>query len=68
MIRKQYRSSESDLYFSKFVKEKDWDYTQIKEELKKYNATLGKSKNKNYMLNVKWHDPKLYALFVMRWS
>jgi hypothetical protein len=36
--------------------------------LKKYNATLGKCKKGDYAYNVKWHDEKLYMLFVLRWS
>ncbi len=40
----------------------------LEEQLKPYNATLAKSKNKHYMLNVKWHDPKKYAIFVLRYS
>jgi hypothetical protein len=40
----------------------------IEDELKKYNASVGKSKNKNYKLNVKWHDEKLYMLFVLRYQ
>lgn len=66
MIRRQYRRHEEG-YFNNFAKANNPN-ADIAEALKNYNATLGKSKNKNYMLNVKWHDPKLYALFVMRWS
>ena len=40
----------------------------IETELKLYKATIAKSKNKHSIMNVKWHDPKMYAMFVLRWS
>jgi hypothetical protein len=44
------------------------DWYAIEEGLLKYNATIAKAKNENYKINVKWHDPKLYTLFVLRFS
>lgn len=66
MIRKQYYRGDAG-YFRNFSESNDPE-SDIGEALKEYGATLGKSKDKDYKLNVKWHDPKLYALFVMRWS
>jgi hypothetical protein len=66
MIKKQYRRSQRG-YFDNFVMSHDGN-DSIEEKLKDYNATLGKSKNKNYILNVKWHDKELYLLFKLRWS
>ena len=69
MIRRQYenlRSLRLRSYFSNFVntlEDKD-----LASELKKYNATLGKCKKGSYAYNVKWHDEKLYMLFVLRYS
>ena len=69
MIRRQYenlRSLRLRSYFSNFVntlEDKD-----LVSELKKYNASLGKCKKGGYAYNVKWHDEKLYMLFVLRWS
>lgn len=40
----------------------------IEDKLLSYNATIAKSKNKYSKLNVKWHDPKLYTIFVLKWS
>ena len=66
MIRRQYRRGQPG-YFDNFIISHDGN-NGIEEELKTYNATLGKSKNKHYMLNVKWHDHKLYTIFVLRYS
>jgi hypothetical protein len=69
MIHRQYenlRSLRLRSYFSNFVntlEDKD-----LVSELKKYNATLGKCKKGGYAYNVKWHDEKLYMLFVLRHS
>jgi hypothetical protein len=68
MKRKQYegrRPMQPLTYFTNFLD--TVDDSQLKTELKRYNATLGKSK-KNYAYNVKWHDEKFYTLFVLRWS
>jgi len=40
----------------------------IETELKLYKATIAKSKNKHYMVNVKWHDHELYTIFVLRYA
>ncbi len=66
MIKKQYDRTKPS-YFRNFINSNDPE-DGIEERLKEYNATLGKSKNKNWKLNVKWYDPKLYTIFVMRWS
>lgn len=66
MIKKQYRRGEPG-YFTNFIKSHNPEGI-IEEELKPYNATIAKSKNKHYILNVKWHDPRKYAMFVLRWS
>lgn len=66
MIKKQYHRS-SRGYFDNFIMSHNGD-DSIEEKLKDYNATLGKSKNKNYKLNVKWHDKELYLMFKLRWS
>jgi hypothetical protein len=66
MIRKQYHRF-SPGYFYNFINAHDGELS-IEDELKKYNATIAKSKNENYKMNVKWHDPKLYTWFVLRWS
>ena len=69
MIRRQYenlRSLRLRSYFSNFVntlEDKD-----LVSELKKYNATLGKCKKGGYAYNIKWHDEKLYMMFVLRYS
>ena len=55
-------------YFYNFVnQQKDMD-GHIEDGLRPYRASLGKSKNRNYKLNVKWHDKELYMLFVLRFS
>lgn len=66
MIRKQYHLTSAG-YFGNFIRMKDPNGV-VEDELKKYKATVGKSKNKNYKLNVKWHDETLYVMFVLRWS
>ena len=67
MIKRQYHRV-SPGYFYNFINNQVDMNAHIEDGLKPYKATLAKSKNKNYKLNVKWHDPKLYSLFVMRWS
>ncbi len=66
MIKRQYRRGETG-YFNNFIMAHDPEGT-IETELKLYKATLAKSKNKHYRLNVKWYDPKLYVIFVLRYS
>lgn len=66
MIKRQYRRGQPG-YFDNFIMNHEPN-DFIENRLKSYNATLGKSKNKNYILNVKWHDTKKYAMFVLRWS
>ena len=71
MIKRQYDRTKKG-YFNNFINSTDpnSDYTEkvIEERLKAYNATVGKSKNDNYKVNVKWHDEQLYTLFVLRFS
>ena len=66
MIKKQYYLGEPG-YFQNFY-EAGIPRIDLEKSLQHYNATLGKSKNSNYKFNVKWHDSKMYAIFVMRWS
>ena len=70
MIKRQYRRFDFGSYFNNFIaynNSKDSD-ASIEDALKPYDATLGKSKNKHSILNVKWHDPKQYLMFVLKWS
>lgn len=53
-------------YFFNFINSNDPE-RQIEDELKSYKATIAKSKYDN-KLNVKWHDERLYMMFVLRWS
>lgn len=55
-------------YFYNFVNQQPNMDSQIEDGLRPYNASLGKSKNRNYKLNVKWHNEQLYTLFVLRYS
>lgn len=66
MIKKQYERSQIG-YFNNFILSHD-GHDVIEEQLKPYKATLAKSKNKYYKLNIKWHDEKLYMMFVLRYS
>jgi hypothetical protein len=66
MIKKQYRRGQSG-YFNNFIMSHYPD-DSIDKQLKLYDATIAKSKNKHYILNVKWHDPEKYMIFVLRWS
>lgn len=66
MIKKQYCRGQEG-YFNNFIEDNP-PYNMIENELKKYNATLAKSKNRFYKMNVKWHDQDMYILFVMRYA
>ena len=66
MIKKQYRRGKPG-YFNNFIRAHDPEDI-IENELKIYNATLGKSKNEHYMMNVKWYDHELYTIFVLRYA
>ncbi len=66
MIKKQYRRGQRG-YFDNFMLSHEGNVS-IEEQLKEYDATLGKSKNKHYIMNVKWHDSELYIMFKLRWS
>ncbi len=66
MIKKQYRRGEPG-YFNNFIHSHDPEDT-VEKHLKPYNATIAKSKNKDYILNVKWHNPEKYMMFVLRYS
>lgn len=71
MIKRQYNKWKVDqaCYFHNFLKVHDEDLKRedLADKLKPYNATLGKS-TYQYMINVKWHDPKMYTLFILQWS
>ena len=68
MIKKQYNRFAPG-YFYNFINNQPNMDNHIEEGLKTYKAKLAKSKYvNNYKLNVKWYDPKLYTLFVLRWS
>mgnify|MGYP003351482967 FL=1 len=66
MIKRQYRRGQPG-YFNNFINSHDPEDT-VEEHLKPYNATVAKSKNKTYILNIKWHDEQLYTLFVLRYA
>ena len=66
MIKKQYDRYKRG-YFFNFISTNDPEAC-IEDKLKPYHATLGKTKAPNYKLNVKWHDERLYMMFVLRWS
>ena len=66
MIKKQYDRNKRG-YFFNFINYNDPE-SCIEDELKLYKATLGKTKAPNYKLNVKWHDEKMYLLFILKWS
>ena len=67
MIKKQYHRMDPG-YFYNFVNQQPNMDLHIEDGLRPYNASLGKSKNRNYKLNVKWHNEQLYTLFVLRYS
>ena len=66
MIKKQYYRYKKG-YFFNFINSNEPD-ADIEDALRLYHATLGKSKNRNTKLNVKWHDERLYMMFVLRWT
>lgn len=66
-IKKQYHRLEQG-YFYNFINQQPNMDADIEDGLRPYCASLGKSKNNNYKLNVKWHDEKMYMMFVLRWS
>lgn len=69
MIKRQYfewPGPRKATYFNNFIDSTSSDQ-ELKELLKQYKASLGKSKQR-HVFNVKWHDPKLYTIFVLRWS
>lgn len=66
MIKRQYRRGKPG-YFNNFIMSHDPEGT-IETELKLYKATIAKSKNKHYMMNVKWYDHELYTIFVLRYA
>ena len=67
MIKRQYHRMTPGYFYNFINNQTDMD-SRIEDGLRPYRATLGKSKNRNYKLNVKWHDPKMYVVFVLKWS
>jgi len=76
MIKRQYDYYQTEkTYFTKFMDEVSATINvqsgrsddAVRLALKPYKATLAKSKAR-YRYNIKFNDPKLYTLFVMRWS
>ena len=67
MIKRQYDRMTPGYFYNFVNKQVDME-AHIEDGLRPYKATIGKSKNRNSKLNVKWHDAKLYTLFVLRWS
>jgi hypothetical protein len=71
MIKRQYNKwdAKKECYFHNFLKQYDTDLKRedLKEHLKPYKATLSKT-TYQYKINVKWHEDRLYTLFVLRWS
>ena len=70
MIKRQYNRFDFGSYFNNFVAHYNAANPDgvIEEALKPYKATVAKSKNRHARLNVKWHDPKLYTVFILKWS
>jgi hypothetical protein len=70
MIKRQYNRFDFGSYFNNFVAHNmaNDPEASIEQALKSYKATVAKSKNRHAKLNVKWHDPKLYMMFVLKWS
>ena len=70
MIKRQYHRFNFGSYFNNFVSHNmaTDPEASIEDALKPYNATVAKSKNRHTRLNVKWHDPKQYMLFILKWS
>ena len=70
MLKKQYYrypNANIESYFNNFLRATPADVT-LEDALKKYRATIAKSKQPNSMFNIKWHDEQLYVLFVLRYS
>ena len=67
MIKRQYGRFNHG-YFYNFINSQSNMEMTIEDGLAPYQATLGKSKNKHSLMNVKWHDAQLYTLFVLKWS
>ena len=68
MIKKQYDYYQTEkTYFTNFMNSLDDARIQVREALRPYNATVHKSKAR-YRYNIKFHDPKKYMMFVLRWS
>lgn len=70
MIKRQYKRAygyDPRCYFNNFIDAHNGEDI-VEEALKPYKATMGKSKRKDYLINIKWHDPKLYLMFILRWA
>ena len=70
MIKRQYKRFDFGSYFNNFIAHNmavDSE-ASIEDSLRPYKATVAKSKNRHSKLNVKWHDTKLYTIFVLKWS
>ena len=67
MIKRQYHRLTQG-YFYNFINQQPNMDADIEDGLRPYRASLGKSKNNNYKLNVKWRDEQLYMMFVLRYS
>lgn len=67
MIKKQYHRFDPQGYFFNFINSNDPE-KHIEDSLKPYKATIAKSKNKHAKMNIKWHDERLYMMFVLKWS
>ena len=67
MIKRQYHRMTPGYFYNFVNQQKDMD-AHIEDGLRPYRASLAKSKNRYYKLNVKWHDEQLYTLFVLRYA
>ena len=68
MIKRQYNYySTKRNYFTNFLDTLHDARVEVRDALKPYKASVAKSKA-IYRYNIKFHDPKQYTLFVMRWS
>lgn len=70
MLKKQYYRyphNGTTCYFNNFIKAHDPD-ARIEDELQKYKATIAKSKQPNSKMNIRWHDEKMYIMFILRYS
>jgi len=65
MIKRQYQLTGYNGYFDNFMQSLK-NNSDLASQLMPYQATIAKSKSRK--INVKWHDEKLYTLFVLRWS